>query len=68
MEEKKKKIIELMLKLDLRVNEYKMINKKYEEEKENMSKEQLSKIEKSFKKILEDINIINEELKKLKEE
>lgn len=68
MDERKQKIIELMLMLDLRVNEYKILNKKYEENKEKMNQKELSKAEKSFKKILDDINKINIELKKLNKE
>lgn len=68
MEDKKKKIIELMLLLDLRVNEYKIINKKYEENKETMDEKELKNIESKFEKILEDIDKINNKLRKLKEE
>ena len=68
MDERKKKIIELMLRLDVRVNDYKKLNKKYEENKEKMKQEELLEIENSFRKILEDINKINKKLKELNKE
>jgi len=68
MDERKKKIIELMLMLDVRVNDYKKLNKKYEENKEKMKQEELLEIENSFRKILEDINKINKKLKELNKE
>lgn len=62
MDERKELLLELMLKLDLKVNEYKLIIKKYEEEKETMDEKELEKIETSLRKILKEIENINEKL------
>ena len=49
MNERKKEIIELMLKLDLRVNEYKKIDKMLGNIEEKPSEQELLNIEKSLK-------------------
>ena len=68
MNNKKQEVLELTLKLNLNVREYKQLEKKYEENKDSLNEDQLKLVKEKYKKVLEEIQAINKRLKELKEE
>lgn len=68
MNNKKQEVLELTLKLNLKVREYKQLEKKYEENKDSLNEDQLKLVKEKYKKVLEEIQAINKRLKELKEE
>lgn len=68
MDNKKKEILELTLKLDLKVKEYKELEKKYENNKNSLNKDQLILFKNKYEKTLNEIQAINARLKELNKE
>lgn len=65
---RKKEILELTLKLDLKVKEYKELEKKYEENKNSLKEDQLILFKNKYEKTLKEIQVINTRLKELNKE
>lgn len=68
MDNRKKEILELTLKLDLKVKEYKELEKKYENNKDSLNKDQLILFKNRYEKTLNEIQAINARLKELNKE
>ena len=68
MDNKKQEALELTLKLNLKVREYKQLEKKYEENKDSLNEDQLKLVKEKYEKVLKEIQVINKRLKELNEE
>lgn len=68
MDNKKQEVLELTLKLNLKVREYKQLEKKYEENKDSLNEDQLKLVKEKYEKVLKEIQVINKRLKELDKE